>query len=280
MHEGPTFRTTETMLFTECSMKWALRKQGLVSKVVGAKDVASCLGTAFHAGAAHLVLHPAEVELATELAKASLIEGASQLYDGSRVIKPETEAELDALPIRLMNAIKCLASNLHLLDKYEVLATELTLPSAGSTTIDVVLREKRTGWLGILDWKTKVFQRPYYRTQYIKDMETSWQLRHYAWGYSQHSGEDVGFYVVGLMDLTGKATLDLIEYDVNKRDLDNWYASATQHWQDMQDIVEGEREPAQIADCRTRYGVCEYFNMCHLHQYRDSARVEYLQLEV
>lgn len=280
MQDYPVQRATSTMTYTRCQMLWHLKQQGYVYKVVGPKEVASCLGTAFHAAAAHLMKHQGEVEEATALGKEALIEGAAKLYDGTRVIRPEIESELDALPIRLMNATKCLANNLVLFEPYEVIATELRLDKAGGTTIDMVLREKRTGFIGISDWKCKVFGRPIYKEQYIKEMATSWQLRHYVWGYTYETGVPVDFYMLALMDLTGKARLELYDYDINPQDMQYWHASAKQYWQDMQDTREGTRVPAMSATCRDQFGQCEMYRMCHEHQYRASSKVDYIKLEV
>lgn len=276
----PVQRATSTMTYTRCQMLWHLKQAGYVYKIVGPKEVASCLGTAFHAAAAHLMRHQGEYDEALELGKEALIQGAAQLYDGQRVVKPEVEAELDALPIRLTNAVKCLANNLVLLERYEVLDTELTLPSAGGTTIDMVLKEKRTDHVGILDWKCKVFARPIYKDQYIKEMATSWQLRHYAWGYEHQTGVPVDFYILGLMDLTGKARLELHEYDLNPLDMEHWFTSARQYWQDMEDTQVGTRVPAMSASCRDQYGQCEMYRMCHDHQFRASSKIDYIKLEV
>lgn len=280
MNDFPVQRATSTMTYTRCQMLWHLKEQGHVYKIVGPKEVASTLGTAFHAAAAHLMTHQGELEEAQALGKESLIQGAARLYDGSRVIKPDTEAELDALPVRLMNAIKCLHSNLILFDPYEILHTELTLPSAGNTTIDMVLQEKRTGHIGILDWKCKTFTRPIYKDQYLKEMATSWQLRHYAWGYEKQTGTPVDFYILGLLDLTGKARLELYPYDLNPVDMEHWEGSARQYWQDMQDTREGRRVPALSATCRDQYGQCEMYRMCHEHQFRASNQIDYIKLEV
>ena len=273
-------RATSTMTFTRCQMLWHIKQQGYVYKVVGAKEVASTLGTAYHAAAAHLLTHQDEIEEATEIGKQSLIEGATALYDSARVIKPETEAELDALPIRLLNAVKCLGNNLSLFEPYDIVAVELTLPDAGGTTIDLVLREKRTGHLGIADHKCKVFARSFFREQYIKEMATSWQLRHYAWGYEHQYGEPVDFYMLALMDLTGKAKLELHEYELNPVDMEHWLSSAEQAWADMQGVKEGTRFPTMSASCRDQYGQCEMYRLCHEHQFRSSSHIDYIQLEV
>lgn len=280
MDSYPIQRATSTMTYTRCQMLWHLKEQGYVYKVVGPKEVASCLGTAFHAAAAHLMIHQDEVDEAMALGKDALIQGAARLYDGTRIVRTEMEAELDALPVRLMNAVKCLASNLIVLDKYEILHTELTLPDAGGTTIDMVIREKSTGYVGILDWKCKTFTRSIYKDQYLKEMATSWQLRHYAWGYEKQTGTPVDFYVLGLLDLTGKARLELYPYDINPLDMEYWLSSARQYWQDMEDTREGKRVAAMSPACRDQYGQCEYYRLCHEHQFRGSLQIDYIKLEV
>lgn len=277
----PCHRATGTMLFKKCPMEWWLRQQGWEPKVVGAKEVASCLGTGFHVAADHLMHTPADVEGAQELARTSLIANVSALHNSGRVIKPDIKADLEALPVRLTNAVKCLGANLHILtDHYETVATELTLPEAGSTTIDLVLRDRRSGELAILDWKCKTFSRTWYKTEFLEDFAQSWQLKHYCWGYGEQTGEAVSHFILGLMDMTGKPALELYDYYAHEDDMHQWLVSAKRAWLDMDAVLKGERPPSQAAEHRSRFGRCDYYNACFIYGYdEDRMEVDYINIK-
>lgn len=275
------YRATAGDTFQTCPMKWYLKKEGWLPNAVGMLEVASCLGTAFHAGAAVYVLDLGNIEAAQEAARASLIETAGAIYNSGRVIRPSVEADLDALPQRVINAIKALHEGRSQLDPYEVVAAEQFLPAAGGTTTDLVLREKATGHVCILDWKCKTFSQPWYREQFISDFAQSWQLKHYCWGYEEETGEKVDTFLLGLMDVTNaKGKLRLYPYVVDDLDLEHWHTSAREAWSRMEAIENGELAPAQASQHRTQYGRCEYWDACFTHQYRGTMHNQYVQLRV
>lgn len=277
----PCFRATATGTYVECPMKWWLsRRQGWELSIIGAKEVAACLGTGFHAGAEHLLMHPDEVEQAQELARQSAVKTTGEIYSSGRVIKPAVKAELDALGVRLTNAIKALAAGLPMIfDEYDTVATELTLPEAGGTTLDLLLRHKAEGHLTVLDWKAKTFSKPWYKTDYLEDFGHSWQLFQYAWGASQRFGEPVEHFLLGLMDVTGKAKLELYPYRIYPHEQQLWEVSAKQVWRDMQDVLDGKR-PVQIAtEHRSKFGRCDYYNACLMYDLdEDRMQGEYIQI--
>lgn len=270
------YRATETALKLDCEMAWWLRKQGWVQAMIGAKEAASCLGTAFHAGAEHLLVHPTEHDRAQELAREALVKTAGAYYNSGRVIKPATKADMEALDRRVINAVKALHRDIHMVhDEFDVLGVELALPRVAGTRIDAVLRHRRQGHVVILDWKCKTFDKPWYKEQFIAEFGQSWQLKEYCWGYEHETGEPVEWFLLGLMDVTTSARLELWPYHLDAEDKSNWLKSATQAWEDMLAIEEGRRYPAQSHKCRNQYGLCDYYNACWVHQYGESMEGEY-----
>lgn len=264
----PKFRTTETITFRQCPTKWWYARNGWRGKSYGSRDVAAAIGTAIHAGTAHIDRCDMRGEsVSLTYLNESLPRTLENHLDALAKYGPESQAAATMMTKahdKYARAIEVYYES-QPLEPYEIIEVELTMPNYGGTTLDrAVVRSD--GAVGVIDLKTRRFSSDYYKRKFLDEFAQSWQMKHYSWAYEERSGRNVTWYGVLLCDLRkATPTYEVHEFPYDEVTKQRWRASAFQTWEDMDATLNGRRPLVMAAECHDRYGRCEFFRACYVH---------------
>ena len=129
---------------------------------------------------------------------------------------------------------------------------------------DVVFRHPSTG-LTVVDTKVKFKLDSRYVGSTLGDYETWWQRFHYAWEVGELLQEPVEWIGAHLIALNPKVRGMYHPIEVSEARVRFWLRQAEPVWERMEVAITKpltELEP-NWNSCRTRYGLCPFFDACH-----------------
>ena len=141
------------------------------------------------------------------------------------------------------------------------------MPHHGNARIDLMANDE-DGIPTILDFKTKVTIKDYFRDQFVDDFEYSWQMYHYAWAMSEVLDKDIEQFALALVIIEPKVKVIVEKFPVDQFYLwQRWLPSAKVYWEQMEayeqadELGEGYIVP-QSPNHRDPWGLCEYHHHC------------------
>jgi len=261
--DRPCFSPSQTSRYLECPEKWRLHRQGL--RVIDDETDGSASEWGLERGT---IVHELLDNAFSELIGSS----AGDVHEHLKISEPSiftrlqqrfplaTHAHIEQEAKGIARALKAF-TKFELLNEWIVIANELDFGiEYGRSRADLIV--ERRGVPGIIDFKTKSFKNPLWRTQFLDDVENDWQFFHYVWA-SRLCGMPVEWYGVVVLEPNAVRTpIVYRDYTVNERFLSRWEENAKIVWQQMQDCIDGKMTPVMISEHRGKYGVCEYKRRC------------------
>jgi len=288
------YSPSQTTLFLESSMKWALSGDYETRKVDGRRDFARVLGAGFAAGMAKYnewrrdtVPTPTQCPGDTvDAAVAAAIDcvGSQMLEFEGREIGERDAAQRASILPRVERAVKKAIGGDPIPPDWKVITVETTLGEAyGWVKPDLVVCDPRG--VAPFDYKLKLAirgkspdERAWNKEQLIADYARSWQMYHYVWALS-HGGQLVNHYYIALTVLEPSFGIDLFPYEVDPESLAQWEKFAWATWERMERIEEGLELPVcAMGGCGSQYGPCEFQKLCwEFHYDWELAKFDYVR---
>ena len=134
---------------------------------------------------------------------------------------------------------------------------------------DLVFRDPSLG-LVVLDTKVQFKGNPRYREKNLAEYETWWQGFHYAWEVGEFLGETVAYVGPHLIQLTPSVRADWHPITITPARIQFWLRQAMSVWHHMTPPYCADPPVPNWLSCQTRYGRCEFFDLCHVLDGDDS----------
>jgi hypothetical protein len=247
-----------------------------MTKEVGPRDYAACLGKAFAAGVAvHNTLRKNGAPNGDAAATEAIIGTAKHLLDAEikaweamgLAFAADTELNsLQRVTTRLENALRKYILKDPLPKGWEIVAVEDDLgEEAGHARPDLIVRDE-SGLAGY-DYKCRTRLPAEWRMKAINEFAQSNQMLHYSHFVSKKYGEPVSRYYIGLAVLEPSFHFDSLPFPVHEESLKMWYAGAERVWKLMEEEDAGLVEPFMAAEHSDKFGRCEFYKACFEHHY-------------
>lgn len=254
----PVYSPSQTALFLECQMAWAMRYQRKVeSKVYDHREIAGAVGTAFSVYQEYL---PGGAKTAAELAHENL-EFQLREMASKRTVVSRAVGYLESAHERLEKFVKIFNRTPVIPASWTLFDREAEFTNFGRCRIDAMYRTS-VDMLGVLDYKTRGRLQANQMEKARREFATSNQLYHYAWAASLIYGEPVHFVSICIVIMEPKPKIDLWQFKIKQGTLDVWLRGRKQTWQDIKDAYAGKRFPQMASEHENKYGRCQYYSAC------------------
>jgi len=280
---GKIYSPSSTLEFQTCPLKWRLRKNGVISTIIGKPTLAAAIGIGFAKGM-ELYYREGDSEQAQSLGRKTTEDYIKDLLEKGGRILHDSETTYSLIGERAEKGIQKFLSKNRFPSDWEHFVPELTFPNHGNCRADL-LCDSSFGPT-IIDFKTKVTATDWRISSFLYDMESSFAMHQYVWA-ARELGLAVDQYATCLVILEPfKVIIEPVLIEENQ--LERWYKTATYWWSQMEKIEQWEEEggleviPGSTVH-RTQYGLCPYTNLCLNHGLDIKMGLEtgeYIKLEV
>jgi hypothetical protein len=260
-------------------MMRAIRRQGWIAKTAKKKDLAAIVGQSFAAGVGTYnnlrKEHEAGGGVVTTLDKQRAAEACSGIALGvmhqhlreverlGLVIAATEDGYLNDMPTMIRKAVQSYCLNDPLPASWRIVDVEREFPEHGPCRPDLMVRDDFG--LAVVDYKSKVYLAPQYRSKTEMEYLNHDQMHHYAWSGEEVYGEPVQRYHIALSVFTPRFDAKLISQEINPETLKLWLTGRRKVWARMaEDDADGM--PALAADHSDKFGQCEYYAACFRHR--------------
>lgn len=287
--KSAVFSPSQTATWARCPMMRALRAEGWVSKYAKKKDLAAIVGTCVAAGLGvynNLRKEHEQQGTALDRKAASLAAMGSafsvleqqmeELRNSGRIIDVE-DLYVEQMRDRIGKGVTTYIAKEPIPPTWRIIDVERPFPDHGNARPDLVVRDDLG--LAIVDWKSKVQLKEYYRNKTIQEYANSHQMYHYAWAGQEVYGESIGRYYIGLIVLE-PFSVELVPFPIHQEQLLMWEQSARQIWHYMAKEDRGESLPYMSPTHQDQFGPCEYTDACFKYRLdADLMRQGYINLK-
>jgi hypothetical protein len=201
-----------------------------------------------------------------------------KLEASGRILQMDDDAYITAMRDRIGKGLSKFIQNEPIPAAWRVVDVERAFPDHGNARPDLIVRDDLG--LAVVDWKTKVELKTFYKSKTLQEYTNSFQQYHYAWAGGEVYGELVHRYYIGLVMIEPFA-VELVPYEINPETLELWKQSSGQVWADMAGEDRGERLPWLSDKHADNFGQCDYYDACFNYRFDEELmRQKYVKKEM